>query len=106
MIKWLIAAFPARKVSMTPFKFWMINGIYIALLWIGGFFRYWGGAQIIEIALIVIMIFIGIALHKFQSEISGKTTTVKSAVWSSIGLVLLYWWGGFFDALLEKISNL
>ena len=93
----------AGKIILTILKI----GGYIYILALGGFYRHWGGAQIIHtiIYISVLIALITIISRSNSLNLKSEGTSTVSGPTTEILVVILLWWGGFFDQLIAFINQ-
>jgi hypothetical protein len=82
------------------------EGIFIFLLYQGGFFRFIGGAQIIWIIVNILYILPIVLFWVKRKEIQIDTRKIRVSrkINGFIFDILLIWWGGFFDAFINFLK--
>lgn len=109
MLKGLLFDGSTREIVFTSTRKLQTIVYVVFQIWLviqGGWFKYIGGAQIIWFIIygfIVLMTIVVTFSGKFHNK---KLNHTISNNWGSTLIIFaLYYWGGFFDGLLEAIRN-
>lgn len=110
MLKGMLFDGSTREIVFTTTRKLQMIVYVVFQIWLviqGGWFNYIGGAQIIWFILYGVIILLSgmiILSGKFDNK---KLNHTVSNNWGSTILILgLYYWGGFFDGLIQAIKNL
>lgn len=86
----------------------IIQGLYLWVIWKGGFFNYWGGAQwiyiILQVILLIALVAVIINIDKIKKN-AGATKIVESNIIGTLLSFGLFYWGGFFDAFIQFLMK-